>query len=235
MIQNNLIVSHGMPNTDVLAISFGTRPFVRNGITGYWGDITISDNMIVYYPGDVNSEFGGIVFAQAFKSNMYVQNVAIRNNQIISHGTVDADKPVAYTYLDGKPIREEPRWREGFGGIYMVSYWQSRSPSSRLLRMSNRSQRQHSGSRRRQQVDAVPTGADAQADGPEGFAPGILRGMAARVDVSGPDRAVGQLDRLPVPVDGWIDREAPLLVGADPGMAAVGAEHRPEPTGTVRP
>jgi len=119
LIQNNLIVSHGMPNTDVLAISFGTRPFVRNGITGYWGDITISDNMIVYYPGDVNSEFGGIVFAQAFKSNMYVQNVAIRNNQIISHGTVDADKPVAYTYLDGKPIREEPRWREGFGGIYL--------------------------------------------------------------------------------------------------------------------
>src|SRR5947209_9608293 len=58
--------------------------------------------------------------------------------------------------------------------------------------------------------------------------------MAARVDVGSPHGSVRQFDGLTVTIDRGVDREAPLLIRTEPGLAAVRAEHRPETARTVR-
>jgi len=119
IISNNIIKCKGKPDTDNWAISFGTRPFVKLPSKGYWGDIQITNNLIIYNPNGLNSEFGGIFLCQPKGTNVYFQNIVIKGNQILLNGKVDYKGKVEYKYVDGTPIEKHPQWREGFGGIYI--------------------------------------------------------------------------------------------------------------------
>ena len=62
--------------------------------------------------------------------------------------------------------------------------------------------------RQRKQIHAGAVRPDAEPDRPEGLRLGVLRAVAASVNVNGQDRPIRQLDSSPITVNGRIDRES---------------------------